>query len=55
MVNTNLGVDFFYFLIFIDSTEHLKEDSGGLVGLPKLSPVSNIDMGDGASWLGLDL
>lgn len=48
MANTNLGIELLDFLIFIDSTEYLEEDSGGLVGLPKLSPAIDIDIGHGA-------
>ncbi len=54
-MSTNLWVDFFNLLILVDGAEHLEEDSGGLVGLPKLGPEGDIGMGQGVSWLGLDL
>jgi len=47
MANTNLRIELLDFLIFIDGAEYLEEDSSGLVGLPKLSPASDIDMGHG--------
>jgi hypothetical protein len=39
-VSTNLRV-FFNLLVLVDCTEHLEEDSGCLVGLPKLSPTGD--------------
>ena len=43
-MSTNLWVDFFNLLILVDGAEHPEEYSGGLVGLPKLSPAGDIYM-----------
>ena len=49
MANTNLRIELLDFLIFIDGAEYLKEDSSGLVGIPNLSPSSDIDMRHGTN------
>jgi hypothetical protein len=41
-VSTNLRVNLFNLLVLVNGAEHLEEDSGRLVGLPKLSPAGDI-------------